>query len=235
MPSKAAVEILYSQGLFYYQYYGHSDAGYALRFLGLGKGRAAYQWLSLCRGSLEAGENLWGLLFWKPETFLNPYRGYKTSRVPWAPPIGKRIGDKGGGWFFAPDLLLNAATAYWLRGYTQQALGLLTVQWQWIKDHLPLDEYPEHWSGEQTDACRTYFREADAEISLAVAKILCNLGRNDGWTQAMQICQPYLRESLPASQQQLALARFIATNIRHYRHFGTGCQLPPACVPPIVG
>lgn len=224
-PSKEAVEILYSQGLFYYQYYGHSDAGYALRFLGLERGGATGKWLSLCRSAVEMGENLWCLLFWNPGTFLNPYRGYKTSRSPWSSPIGRGIGEKEGGWFFAPDLLLNTAIAYWLMGYTQQALDLLINQWQWIKKHLL--EYPEHWSDVQIDACKRHFREADAEIALTAAKILLHLGRNDSWKQAMQICRPYIRGERPASRRQLALAKFIATNIQHYQHFGTGNLFPP--------
>jgi hypothetical protein len=223
-PSERAIEILYIQGLFYYQYYGHSDAGYALRFLGLERGGACGKWLSLCEESLSKGENLWNLIFWKPTTFLNPYRPY-TSRLPWSPPVGRKVGKEG--WFFAPDLLLNTAIAYWLMGNTNQALELLSAKWERIKSNLLRSDYPNHWTKEQIAACKNYFKEVDAEIRLALAKILYHLGTGESWNQAIKLCRPYIRGRQLASQRQVATARFIYENIRHYRHFSIGKLLYP--------
>jgi len=219
-PSKAAIEILYSQALYFYQYFGHSDAGYALRFLGLEKGGAAGKWLSLCEARVHEGKDLWDQVYWRPSTFLNPYRHYRTSRSPWRLPVGRD------GWFFAPDLLINTATAYWLIGHTQTALDLLTNKWQWVKSHLS-SNYPNHWSDKRITNFSNYFKEADAEIDLLVARIRHHLGIGESWAMAIERCRPYIRGELPADQQQLALARFIAGNIRHYRHFAIGKLLSP--------
>lgn len=212
-PSKAAIEILYSQGLYFYQYYGHSDAGYALRFLGLDGGGALAKWLSLCEAYVREGEDLWDVIYWKATTFLNPYRNYRTSKSPPA-------------WFFAPDLLITAATAYWLTGDTKATLNLLIDRWQWVKSHLS-SNYPDEWPDQWVAECRKNFKRANAEIDLLLARILHHLGKGDSWTKAIERCRPYIRGELFADQQQLAQARFIAANIKHYRHFATGKLLPP--------
>jgi hypothetical protein len=212
-PSRAAVEILYSEGLYYYQYYGHSDAGYALRFLGSEAGGAVDKWVSLCDMRIREGGSLWDLVYWRTKTSLNPYRHYKTSKS--AP-----------GWFFAPELLSTAATAYWVIGYAERALWLLESLWPRIDSRLT-SEYPDAWPEEWVARCDQRLSRVRAEMDLLLARIVYHRGRDNGWRLAVERCVPYTRGEYPASEQQLAEARMLAASPEHYRRFALGRMLPP--------
>ena len=195
--SEKAIEILTSQGLYYYQYYGHSDAGYALRFLGLEEGGALNKWLSLCED--VQGEDLWGFLYWNSTTRLNPYRHLKTSKLPSSTQL-----------FSVPNLILNAATAYWITGRTSEAHHII-FQWKTIRSRLS--------SSHESKTVMSSFWSDSAQIDLLFAKTLLHRGRAGDWDTVEQLCLPYATEE--------PQARFYLANIRHYRRCATGYHLPP--------
>lgn len=169
-PSTEAVEVLYNQGLYYYKYHGHSDAGYALRFLGREKGGALTKWLSLCND--VHGEELWEYLYWEPKTFLSPYRGLESSRL---------MPD-----FSAPDLVINTATAYWVCGHTEKAYETIS-QWKSIRGRLsghlpPRKEYRDH------------LLKADKQIDLLHAKILLCRGESNDLRRAWNLSERHVNE-----------------------------------------
>ena len=203
-PSRLAIDVLYREGEYYYNYYGNSDAGYALRFYGVERGGALSKWLKLCEDAIVNQENLWDFIYWKSDARNNPYRYLGTTRQYPA-------------WTFAPDLVLMAGRLYWMNGQWKTVLDIWTRDWPQIRDHLPPAPKPE---------LAKRLQEVDGEIQASLAEMLYAVGQPDGWHQANELCQ-MLRQRLSNESRAWWKAHLISALIKHYQTVGIGNELPP--------
>lgn len=203
-PSKDAVEMLYNKGLYYYQYGGQSDAGYTLRYWGLDKGGALAKWRSLFFDSDASDEALWNLIYWDTTTFLNPYKGLSSKLAP------KTFG--------APELFLNAATAYWMIGRSEDANNVL-ADWTRVKARLTL-------SLDDDQLVRRLERDS-ARIDLLRAQILVHRGSGNDWKTATRgLCAAILDDPRVGADQR-DQARFFAATVDHQSQYAVGNWLWP--------
>jgi hypothetical protein len=119
-PSLLAIDVLWREGEYYFNYYGSSDAGYALKFYSLQRGGALGKWVALCEQAEDSA--LWDLFHWKSDARNNPYREISRKQYP--------------AYSFAPDLVLTAGRLYWMDGDCESARIVWDELWPSVRNRL---------------------------------------------------------------------------------------------------
>lgn len=204
-PSLRAIDVLCREGDRLYRYAGESDAGTALRYLGLTRGGALGKWLQLFHEALENRDDLWQLVRWKSETRLNEKEGWsRESRDPF---------------FFAPALFVSAANLYWMTGEWQTACEILRQRWRGFLASLQRLQTSEARLIDQVNM-------ANAEIEAKLAEILYEVGNSQHWQEATTICSKLTGTDFKACEDQLGPALTLGL-IKFHQKVGVGNVLPP--------
>lgn len=203
--SLLAIDVLWREGEYYYNYFGESDAGCALRYYGLTGGGALQKWLELCERTNN--EELWGLIHWKSEARNNPYVNTTRKQYP--------------AYSFAPDLVLTAARLYWMCGDFETAERILAKDWQTVRTRLPVAQDRELGKS---------FRAANTHLSVALAEMRFRRGAEGDWLEAAEVCEEVRRHEKPASNRDASSfhkATALGAMIAHYQRNGVRNLLWP--------
>jgi hypothetical protein len=197
-PSLLAIDVLWREGEYYYNYFGKSDAGYALRYYGLGGGGALQKWLKLCESTQD--EELWELIRWKSDARNNPYANTTRKQYPV--------------YSFAPDLVLTTARLYWMSGESSKAERILAQDWQTVKRRLPQTEDRE---------LAKNLKAANTRMQIALAEMRFRRGSKDDWETAAEVCAEIRRHEKPtpgSDPVSFHKATALGALITHYQEVG---------------
>ena len=199
-PSPLSIDVLWREGEYYFNYYGSSDAGYALKFYSLQRGGALGKWVAQCDQAEDSA--LWDLVYWKSEARHNPYREISRKQYP--------------AHSFAPDLVLTAGRLYWMDGDCESARTIWDELWPSVRNRLAAPPKPE--LGER-------LIQADAEIRLALARMLYWRGAPGDWPRVLDLCGSLVSQTgLP--QATVHRARLLLVLMKYYQSVGVGDVFP---------
>lgn len=203
--SELAIDVLWRQGEYEYNFYGASNAGYALRYYGLRNG-ALGKWRHLFT-RIEEDKTVWDLLYWKSTARLNPYR--RTAGRQFSP------------YTFIPELFVTTARLYWMIGDDEAALKILARWWPEVMQKISAAGPAPRVKRLELEKC---ISEKNHEIEAAVCEILLRRGGPGDWDKAAAIAARY-DNGKAVRRTGGENARIFGMLIEHYRRFGVGNAL----------
>jgi hypothetical protein len=203
--SEYAIDVLWRTGEFQYNYYGATNAGYALRYYGLKSG-ALGKWRHLFQ-RMEEEAAIWSLLSWKSKARLTPFR--LTSGKQYSP------------YTFIPELFVTTARLYWMIGDDETALEILGQWWPEVMEKLPAAGPAPKVQG--FDLGQKVL-EKNHEIEAAIGEILLRRGAPGDWDRAAEMAARH-ENAKPVRNTGGENLRIFGALIHHYRRFGVGNAL----------